>query len=893
MRKQRKVRGRRRSLCLAVKAVVVEPVERRVLMSAAASPDPSFGTGGTSTYTHVAAAALPASAAPPTASSNGTLLSGTTIGTPGSYKSQGDTIANATDGNPNTFFDGHDASGDYVGLDLGATTSATVYRVGFAPRAGYAGRMVGGLFQGSNSPDFSDASTIYTVTAAPAAGTLTVVPVTTVGAFRYVRYVGPAGGECDVAEVQFYGTTASASTGSAVFENGVLTVTGTPGADTIDVQDFEDRDSPIAVTINGVTTTFSDYGTDFVESVVVNAGAGNDTVTVEGDDFITEPLAPSLMIDAGAGDDSVTIAVNDVIAVVDGADGNDTLTAGLGNGDGGDDCDVTLNGDAGNDALSLKSDIDTDAYDVLNGGDGDDTITLPGGIDGTDQPVTVTGGAGTDTLVIAAPSYTGGPSGENVGGTVVVNLDGQQDTDIDNLFDNGDPSEVTRFLSTIEMDVENVTLAGDGFTGTVTGDASDNVLTAAGDNAGLTLSGLGGDDRLVGGTGSTTLNGGDGNDTLVAAGGATDFIGGAGTDLADYSAYTAGVTVHLDGSAASGPTADPTDAFNGDVEQVTTGSGNDVIYANDGEPETINGGAGSDTAYVDPTGDTTINVENVIGTAPTNTQLTGSLIGTTGSYANFGNTIAKAVDGNLSTYFDSAAGSGSWVGYDLGTAATITRVSYAPRSGYESRMVGGVFQGSNSAQFTTGVVNLYTVTATPKAGVLTTAAVSATGSFRYVRYLSPTNGYGNVAEVNFFGSAGPSNAPAVQLTGVAIGTTGSYQSQGNTIANALDGNLSTFFDGPTANGDFVGLDLGTQQSVDQIAFAPRSGYASRMVGGEFQASTSADFSTGVTTVYTVTAAPGPGTLTTVTLTSPAVGRYVRYLAPNGGEGNVAEVQFFE
>ncbi len=39
--------------------------------------------------------------------------------------------------------------------------------------------------------------------------------------------------------------------------------------------------------------------------------------------------------------------------------------------------------------------------------------------------------------------------------------------------------------------------------------------------------------------------------------------------------------------------------------------------------------------------------------------------------------------------------------------------------------------------------------------------------------------------------------------------------------------------------------------------------------------------------------PGHGTLTTVTLSTPVVGRYVRYLAPNGSDGDVAEVQFFE
>ena len=100
-----------------------------------------------------------------------------------------------------------------------------------------------------------------------------------------------------------------------------------------------------------------------------------------------------------------------------------------------------------------------------------------------------------------------------------------------------------------------------------------------------------------------------------------------------------------------------------------------------------------------------------------------------------------------------AAADGSGVGYDLGTAATVTSIAYAPRRGYENRMVGGLFQGSNSPTFSTGVVDLYTVHAAPKAGVLTTAAVTNTATFRYVRYLSPADGYGNIAELDFYGSA--------------------------------------------------------------------------------------------------------------------------------------------
>ena len=96
------------------------------------------------------------------------------------------------------------------------------------------------------------------------------------------------------------------------------------------------------------------------------------------------------------------------------------------------------------------------------------------------------------------------------------------------------------------------------------------------------------------------------------------------------------------------------------------------------------------------------------------------------------------------------------------------------------------------------------------------------------------------------------------LTGTVTGTAGSYNNDGNTVADAFDGNLNTFFDGPTANGDVAGLDLGSPQVIRQIEYAPRSAYPARMVGGVFQGSNTSDFSSGVDTLYTVTAAPAAG-----------------------------------
>ena len=136
-------------------------------------------------------------------------------------------------------------------------------------------------------------------------------------------------------------------------------------------------------------------------------------------------------------------------------------------------------------------------------------------------------------------------------------------------------------------------------------------------------------------------------------------------------------------------------------------------------------------------------------------KLTGAINGTTGSYNNDGNTIANVFDGNFNTFFDAPAstgGSNCWAGLDFGTGVSnlILQIKYCPRAGYESRMLGGMFQGANDSGFTNPIA-LFTVTTQPSDGVFTAQAIGVTNAFRYARYLSPVGGWGNVAEVEFDG----------------------------------------------------------------------------------------------------------------------------------------------
>ena len=140
------------------------------------------------------------------------LLSGEVIGAKYSYdpvsgqRSQTvNTVANAFDGNVNSFFNAWDQSMAWAGLDLG--TPYVITRIGYRPQTGSsgAGKMLLGVFEGANSPDFMDAVPLYLIDEAPAANTFAYADVHVSRGFRYVRYVGPSHARCAVAELEFYG----------------------------------------------------------------------------------------------------------------------------------------------------------------------------------------------------------------------------------------------------------------------------------------------------------------------------------------------------------------------------------------------------------------------------------------------------------------------------------------------------------------------------------------------------------------------------------------------------------------------------------------------------------------------------------------------------------------
>lgn len=130
-------------------------------------------------------------------------------------------------------------------------------------------------------------------------------------------------------------------------------------------------------------------------------------------------------------------------------------------------------------------------------------------------------------------------------------------------------------------------------------------------------------------------------------------------------------------------------------------------------------------------------------------------------------------------------------------------------------------------------------------------------------------------------------------TGTLFGVEGSYQTNGMTYAKLYDANIDTFFDGIQSSGGnnlWGAIDMGTARTITGIRYVPRRDVPTRMTGGLFQAADNTNF-TGAVTLYTITVMPPTNITTEVVLNTPVSYRYVRYLSPNSGWGNAAEIEF--
>jgi len=359
---------------------------------------------------------------------------------------------------------------------------------------------------------------------------------------------------------------------SSSLVGGLLTVTGGGADNAIEVENFELIDPEVLVRIDGVEERFARAD---VTTILVNAGDGNDTVTIGS-------MKKNIVVNGEAGDD-VLLAGRES-GTYDGGAGNDLLVGGR--------ASETLTGGDGEDTLRGNGD-----RDVLRGGDGRDRLDGGSGSDdllGGNNRDTLQGRAGFDRLYgEGGPDSMDGGSGDDrmVGGNMSDTLDGGAGNDSlngdskasgdlagDILTGGGGNDEVSYpFFAGSAVSITTADgLANDGRAGendSISDDFEffsltqfDDLLDLTGDPGRHKVNGAGGNDTLIGGPGADFLLGYEGNDSLDGGGGEDRLFGGFGDDM---------------------------------------------LIGDDGFADVIRGGNDNDTAVVDSLLDTVLDVENV------------------------------------------------------------------------------------------------------------------------------------------------------------------------------------------------------------------------------------------------------------------------------------------
>lgn len=133
------------------------------------------------------------------------------------------------------------------------------------------------------------------------------------------------------------------------------------------------------------------------------------------------------------------------------------------------------------------------------------------------------------------------------------------------------------------------------------------------------------------------------------------------------------------------------------------------------------------------------------------------------------------------------------------------------------RMIGGVIEGSNRADF----VNADTIYFMEKAPqrLLTTIYPEGIKPYRYIRYKGREGSYSNIAELALYDD----REDSVALAGKMLGTPGCWDGDGShEYTNVFDGDPYTSFDYKFADGGWAGLDLKTPHVICKIVYAPRN-----------------------------------------------------------------------
>jgi Ca2+-binding RTX toxin-like protein len=375
--------------------------------------------------------------------------------------------------------------------------------------------------------------------------------------------------------------------------SGADSIDGGVGNDTLSIYNPTDTANTTLVytdVINGGTISGGfNNGTTFknIEYLQVTTGSGNDIINITAATGTTYTNVYS-----GAGNDTIVGSATASYNLLNGEEGNDSITGGAG-------ADTLLGGSGS---------------DTLIGGAGDDYLNPEKGADSLD------GGAGYDNIYINVSdtaNVTLVYTNANTGGTITGGFNnGSTIKNIEQIVyisgsgnDSINVSAVTGFGTNINGGAGNDTIIGSA-TGSYEqlsgGDGNDSIVGGTGNNY---LYGQAGNDTLTGGAGSDTLNGGNGDDTYIINANTdtgTDNISeyaNNGIDTLSFQSSTTAITINL--SQTANQTIATGVFVNGNldnIENVIGGAGNNNITGNAlgnilssrAGNDTLNGGAGDD-----------------------------------------------------------------------------------------------------------------------------------------------------------------------------------------------------------------------------------------------------------------------------------------------------------
>ncbi len=391
-----------------------------------------------------------------------------------------------------------------------------------------------------------------------------------------------------------------------------ITVTATDGTNTSATQ-------AVAITVSNVNeapTAVADTATALSGQLTNIAVLGNDSDTdgafVGTITAVTQPALGGLVEIAGDGQSinftstpgfasttpvTFTYTVRDAGGLTSTATVSVTVSTQLGGTTGADNligssAAETLEGGAGNDTINGGS-----GADVIDAGGDDDTVTFYGAENN------ISGGAGTDTLKVAATMST----------LFGVDLSVSQNQTYRYSDSDGDGTgfESNDLTSTSVAGFENLDASAVTVNLVVDNLVSGRTLTDAnyGDNANSTSikTGSGNDSIQVGNhTAALTVYAGAGTDTINSYGTvSTTIYGEGGVDT--ITAQTAGGAVTIDGGAGNdvitGNTGNDSLVGGADDDTIVTGNGNNTVQGGDGVDtittgtgiDSVDGGVGNDT----------------------------------------------------------------------------------------------------------------------------------------------------------------------------------------------------------------------------------------------------------------------------------------------------------